>query len=126
MIGLDCPNAPPNPDAPVITAATWEADTVDQDQRVIALITEMIHTASLVHDDVIDEASVGLSGVFVRVTSLGGVFAPVDYRGYMAPNHLSEAHLPRVLPRLVNGTKPPFCRACSRLDSPVSVVHVAV
>lgn len=26
-------------------------------QRAIALITEMIHTASLVHDDVIDDAS---------------------------------------------------------------------
>lgn len=40
-----------------VAESEWMGDSVGKDQETIALITEMIHTASLVHDDVIDEAT---------------------------------------------------------------------
>lgn len=50
VMGRACRDALPPP------TAAWP-DQIERDQIEIAKITEMIHTASLVHDDVIDEAS---------------------------------------------------------------------
>jgi len=48
-----------------IDASQWP-DQIEQHQNSIARITEMIHTASLVHDDVIDEATSRRNSVSVN------------------------------------------------------------
>jgi geranylgeranyl pyrophosphate synthase len=63
IMGRACRSSLPDPSC---ESSKWP-DQIEMNQNQIAKITEMIHTASLVHDDVLDEATTRRNKTAVNV-----------------------------------------------------------
>jgi heptaprenyl diphosphate synthase len=93
-----------------------------EEQRVynVATAIEMIHSASLVHDDLVDEADVRRGRVTVHSKWGGNVALMVgDYLFALAAGQMAEASDPRIIKSFARGVE----RICEAELSPVTDVE---